>query len=274
MNLLLQVPAASCKAQRTVIYTNGVRRSPASRTCHRERAAGLLASLKDDQGSGPSFQYKGPEGIEKKATIEQIYTPDYSNDDTPSVGKAPWNVGWQMNERNLVWSSDLKLRLIKVTAAEQLGVTEGELELRLEELANLLPDFADRLSSAPAKLVARLLASLNEVASRILRFRTLFPEANVSRMMNIRLSLILDDDMDDIVNAAARLHELLPELNIDRLVETYPQILDIETFEVGLEDAKRLLPGKDIQQLMKTDPQLIISCMKGKYMIPYDQYAI
>ena len=26
----------------------------------------------------------------------------------------PWQLGWQMNERNLVWSDDLKLRLIKV----------------------------------------------------------------------------------------------------------------------------------------------------------------
>lgn len=26
----------------------------------------------------------------------------------------PWQLGWQVNERNLVWNDDLKLRLIKV----------------------------------------------------------------------------------------------------------------------------------------------------------------
>jgi hypothetical protein len=27
---------------------------------------------------------------------------------------APWSVGWQINERNMMWNDDLKLRLIKV----------------------------------------------------------------------------------------------------------------------------------------------------------------
>lgn len=47
----------------------------------------------------------------KKATIEHVYQEKGSErQGTP----APWNMGWQMNERNLVWNDDLKGRLLKV----------------------------------------------------------------------------------------------------------------------------------------------------------------
>ena len=48
----------------------------------------------------------------KKATIEHIYEEDGSAREGPP---SPWNMGWQMNERNLVWNDDLKARLLKVS---------------------------------------------------------------------------------------------------------------------------------------------------------------
>jgi hypothetical protein len=41
-------------------------------------------------------------------------------------------VGWMMNERNLVWGDDLKLRLIKRGASDELGISEEEVEARLQ----------------------------------------------------------------------------------------------------------------------------------------------
>jgi hypothetical protein len=37
----------------------------------------------------------------------------------PPASQAPWAVGWQMSERNLVWNDDLKLRLIRVGGHRQ-----------------------------------------------------------------------------------------------------------------------------------------------------------
>jgi hypothetical protein len=37
-----------------------------------------------------------------------------------------------MNERNLVWNDDLKLRLIKRAVSDELGVSEEEVEARLQ----------------------------------------------------------------------------------------------------------------------------------------------
>jgi hypothetical protein len=59
-----------------------------------------------------------------KATLEHVFKPDdvssaagsgSQSDDTAVPGAAPpWAVGWQMNERNLVWNDQLKMQLIKV----------------------------------------------------------------------------------------------------------------------------------------------------------------
>jgi hypothetical protein len=57
----------------------------------------------------------------QKATLEHIFKPDHGDVDmeaaaSSSAGSvaAPWSVGWQINERNMMWNDDLKLRLIKV----------------------------------------------------------------------------------------------------------------------------------------------------------------
>jgi hypothetical protein len=76
----------------------------------------------------PAYPYNAGEGERKqKATIEHIFKPSSSSsgggngssDDGRSSGaastsQAPWAVGWQMSERNLVWNDDLKIRLIRV----------------------------------------------------------------------------------------------------------------------------------------------------------------
>jgi hypothetical protein len=49
----------------------------------------------------------------RKATIEHVYRASDGVAKTSS-SSAPWSFGWQMNERNLVWNNDLKLRLLKV----------------------------------------------------------------------------------------------------------------------------------------------------------------
>jgi hypothetical protein len=37
-----------------------------------------------------------------------------SSSSSSSSVQAPWSVGWQVNERNIMWSDDLKTRLVKV----------------------------------------------------------------------------------------------------------------------------------------------------------------
>ncbi len=48
----------------------------------------------------------------QKAAIEHIYK---ENDNARKGPPSPWNMGWQMNERNLIWNDDMKALLLKVS---------------------------------------------------------------------------------------------------------------------------------------------------------------
>jgi hypothetical protein len=205
---------------------------------------------------------------------------------------APWGIGWQMSERNLVWNDDLKLRLIKRVAAKTLNVAEDELERRLAMLAPLLPrSLAPLLARASADTCVRLAENASVVAARLLRLKALFPKADVEAMVSERLSLLLDDDLDDV--AAAR--ELLESrvmlgptrVCVDRFVEAFPVVLSARgvEFERAVEDAFRLLPALQrfargspeaadaLAQLLRQDPDKVIGMMKGSCLITYDQVS-
>ncbi|PNW77033.1 hypothetical protein CHLRE_10g419500v5 [Chlamydomonas reinhardtii] len=182
-------------------------------------------------------------------------------------------MGWQMNERNVYFTDDFKVRLIKRVASDELGISDEEMESRLQQLGALLPGLESRLGKAPPKLVARLAASTGQVAVRLLALKELFPQANLSAMVNNRLGLLLDDDTAQLQAAATRLRQLLPDINVDKFVETFPLVLDVECFEMALEDAKRIMPGINVTSMLRNNPDVILSLVKGKNLIPYDQIS-
>jgi hypothetical protein len=54
-------------------------------------------------------------------------------------------------------------------------------------------------------------------------------------MVNNRLTLLLDDDIEAVAAAATRLRQLLPQIHVDRFVEAFPSVLDVDDFELALE---------------------------------------
>ncbi|KAI8469812.1 MAG: hypothetical protein J3K34DRAFT_422489 [Monoraphidium minutum] len=182
-------------------------------------------------------------------------------------------MGWQMSERNMVWNDDLKARLIRRVASEQLGVSEADLDARLAEVVCLLPDLRGRLATAPADMVVRLAATTHEIAGRLLRIKAAFPRADAGAMVGNRLDLLLDppEELPDFEGAAARLRELVPGIDADRFAEAFPAVLDVGDFEAALEDAKRLMPGLDVPAMLRANPDMVLSLMKGKHLITYDQ---
>lgn len=71
--------------------------------------------------------------------------------------------------------------------------------------------------------------------------------------------------------SAKGLRSILPDLNVDILVEKNPIMMDIDCFEEAVKDAYRMMDDIDIQNLMARDPDLILSLQKGSNMIPYDE---
>ena len=83
-----------------------------------ERPACGICRASPDQASTSgrvdtnTYTYNSGRSTErKKATIEHVYEKEGGGREGPP---SPWNMGWQMNERNLVWNDDLKARLLKV----------------------------------------------------------------------------------------------------------------------------------------------------------------
>lgn len=284
------------------------------------RASSSSSSAEDQQQQlPPAYPYVSPEG-RNKATIEHIFAPDSSSQDededaTATAARAarrhersllsgsgggdkgaPWHVGWQMSERNLVWNDDLKLRLIKRTAAQKLNLTDDELERRLALLTPLLPrSLGPLLARASADTCIRLASNTSAVASRLLRLKALFPLANIEEMVAGRLSLLLDEDLGDVAAARERLdaHVLLgpSRVCVDRFVEAFPVVLSARgaEFERAVEDAFRLLPALQryearggvrdpegaaaLAQLLRADADKVISLMKGSCLVTYDQVS-
>lgn len=132
-------------------------------------------------------------------------------------------------------------------ASEELGVSEEEMDMRLGQLLVLLPGLEvcpclerqsqtgccrspsashhtilsllcaqSRLVGAPPKLIARLAAQTSEVALRVLQLKDCFPNADVSAMLNNRLTLLLDDDIEEVRDAGRKLRSALPDIDVDR----------------------------------------------------------
>jgi len=203
--------------------------------------------------SGPYPYNAGPHERPQKATLEHIFGPlsgsggSGSDDDgggASTSGRpppallgeppaAPWEPLWQMSERNVAWSDDLRARLVQRLAADALGLSDEQLGDRLAQLSALLPGMSARLALAPPALLARLAASPAAVAARLLDLKRLFPAADAGAMAERRIALLLDDELPALEAAAGRLRALLGPRGVsaDLLVQNHPSVLDVDAFE-------------------------------------------
>ena len=177
-------------------------------------------------------------------------------------------------------------------AAEELGLSDEAVEVRLARVQAVLPDLAEKLPAMRPALVAALVAAAEELGGRVLQLKEIFPGANVSRLAVRELQLVLGFDMARLAAIAAELAELFPRIDIDRcaegrlhglcrrersavepsrsrplpprrLVEANPSVLDLKGLRLAMEEAQRIMPGIDIQRQMASDPQVIFSFQRG-----------
>jgi hypothetical protein len=84
---------------------------------HARPACPCCRGRPDEASTSDSDSYttsSGSSAGQRKATIEHVYRENSSGRTGPP---GPWQMGWQMSERNLVWNDDLKVRLLKVQKA-------------------------------------------------------------------------------------------------------------------------------------------------------------
>jgi hypothetical protein len=175
-----------------------------------------------------------------------------------------------MSEKNLVWHDDLKSRLYARVASEELSITEEQLAQYLDQLRALLPDASEKLVNMPIKTLSRLIAEIDGIPQRLMQLKLTFPMANACLLAIRNPELVLGFDAEQLDFIANELRDMFPRLEVDKLVEENPSMLDIEELRVAMEEAKRLFPNLDIQHAMGSDPQLILSFQRGTQLIPYD----
>jgi hypothetical protein len=86
------------------------------------------SSAREPSTFGEAVVYNSVAGPSRKVTLEYVYGPlmhneqaeaeDDSGPSTSASQQGPWKMSWQMSERNMTWSNDLKNRLIKVNLVE------------------------------------------------------------------------------------------------------------------------------------------------------------
>lgn len=226
----------------------------------------------NDSGSGNEtydFTYEGNDG-RKKATFEQALKSGVHGKLKDYVEHAPWEFGYQMAEKNLVWHDDLKERLYARVASEELEITEEELVNYLNRLRALMPDASEKLANMPIKTLSRLIQNINQIPEKLMRLKMIFPKANASLLAIRNPELVLGFDSDHLQTIADMLNEMFPRLEVDKLVEENPSMLDIEELRVAMAEAQRIMPDLDVQKAMGSDPQMILSFQRGSQLIPYD----
>lgn len=57
------------------------------------------------------------------------------------------------------------------------------------------------------------------------------------------------------------------------MVQAFPLVLDYDGFEMAVADAKRIMPGMDLPHMLRSNPGMIMGLVKGKNLIPYDEFS-
>lgn len=194
-------------------------------------------------------EYMGSDGRRKYTMEEAFQVNDDGEIAAVNEGRQPpWSIGWQTAERNLAWNDELKERLIKVhvsclhkrikrtlsyawhtsphtwhmlcamqrVAADQLKMSEEELDSNLASLQQLLPDLTKKMRVMKPELIAKLAASPDELAVKLIQLKQIFPLADTAKLVCSELSLVLSADLDSVAASARELRDMLPDVNVDK----------------------------------------------------------
>ena len=241
-------------------------RTPPPRRPRPPRAAPEFAS-----DAAAPYSYVSADG-RRKATIQ-----DAGPMPTGNVAAAPWELGFQLSERNgALWSS-LKRRLVAHAAAREAGMTEEEMGDALRRLATLLgPEFGARLPTLPPALLASLAASPAAVADGVLALRSALPPpcdvgAMVARAPGLALSPPPAAVLADAVASLAATLETDPR-TIRRLLSHHPDLLDVAGVRAAVAEGRRVLGAAFAVSSIVADPRTRFKFQAGDLLIPYDQY--
>lgn len=103
-------------------------------------------------------------------------------------------------------------------AAQAEGETAEGVERKVKELLPLLPGLGARLPSMKPTTLLRLANNRSAVAQQLLMLKSVFPGADCGKMLVKELGL-MGESKESLQDRAKRLRAILPDADIDALVE-------------------------------------------------------
>ncbi|KAI3435874.1 hypothetical protein D9Q98_001932 [Chlorella vulgaris] len=143
---------------------------------------------------------------------------------------------------------------MRALVAQQLQLSEVETGKRLQQLDQLLPGL--QLHTMAPDVVARMATDVTAVAARLLQLRTIFPGADAFKLALREPFLVYGSTIFRLQRAATELRGLLPGLDVDRLVEEEPSLLDVRTLRKAIKEFQRAEPSLDVLQALALDPSM------------------
>ncbi|KAI8473756.1 MAG: hypothetical protein J3K34DRAFT_164915 [Monoraphidium minutum] len=178
---------------------------------------------------------------------------------------APWNLTFDLRERETEWTEANQARLVALTAAQELGLPFPAMEARLDALAGLLPDVGARIAGLRPALVAPLVRDLEQLPGRLIALRELLPGANISALVAGAPQILLKRE-DELRAAVAGLKALLDldDRQASWLVGETWLFLELECVEEVMDNLGRLIPGRPPRDLLLDDPSWLLRAQRGQ----------
>lgn len=170
------------------------------------------------------------------------------------------------------WDDAGKLRFCVATVARELDLDEDEVGKRLVNLFTLVPGMESRIGDLKMVDVVRMTARVPDVAVAMVRLRDLLPEANLSKMVAARPSLLLED-FDELARKIGELRACAPRLRWDMILSDFPHLWEVHDMRGNVNLLKEKLAIEDDEALTKLlggRPELLLSVQSRHDMIMYD----
>ena len=227
------------------------------------RAASASAAEGDAAGGGAP--QRGVSWTEGRVGLYYTKRKDHKTDE---LGNIP-EESYKDVVEPVGWDASAKRRLACQAVGAELGLEESQVSSRIDSLLALVPSLESALDVMKVADLARLAVASNDVAARLVALKTTFPTADVQTMVGHAPQLLLVD-AGELAAAAERLQALLPGLDVGAAASVQPMLLRLRAPDKFVEDAKRLLPGKDVAKMLQKDPNLVLRLQTGEDLIPYD----
>jgi hypothetical protein len=177
------------------------------------------------------------------------------------------NCGFQVNERYLEWDDSAARRLLKLYLGRELAQPMEWVDERLAEIVVLLPNLEAKLArgSVKADMVLQLVRDTTAAAARLVALKEALGAGVDAAAVAAAHPWMLLDATAELPRLRLQMEAwsaALPKTDVAELVGREPMLLLCDVAAV-LEELRRLLPGQDVEAVLRSDPGAVLDMQQA-----------